>query len=84
MQEFGTSCVCDESIGGWACCIFHPQGIGLFNITVKNHILCHIAADSYNLNPAKSWCFASEDFLQKFACWCNALHMDRPLHTSKG
>ena len=35
----------------------------LFNFTVKNHCLEHIALDSEELSPTKTWAFASESFL---------------------
>ena len=37
----------------------------LFNFTIKNHILEHIAADAGALNPTWSWVFGGEDALQR-------------------
>ena len=37
----------------------------LFNFTIKNHALEHVALDSSELNPAWCWTFASEGFLAK-------------------
>ena len=35
----------------------------LFNFTIKNHALEHVALDSSELNPGWVWTFASEGFL---------------------
>ena len=37
----------------------------LFNFTIKNHILEHIASESAHLNPTLVWGYPSEDFLMK-------------------
>ena len=44
---------------------FHPQGIGLFNYTIKNHVMLHIGLDSDCLNPILGWSFGAEDFMQR-------------------
>ena len=42
---------------------FHVQAQGLFNYTVKNHVLDHIAAESSSCNPTWAWTFSEEDFM---------------------
>ena len=37
----------------------------LFNFTIKNHALEHVALDSQEVNPSWVWTFASEGFLGK-------------------
>ena len=60
---------------------FHEKGVGLFNYTVKSHILDHLALDSMVMNPTWTWCFASEDFLQKLRTLVQAsAHGSSPVH----
>ena len=44
---------------------FHSQRphIELFNYTIKNHYLIHIALMSKYLNPSLVWCYQGEDFV---------------------
>ena len=37
----------------------------LFNFTIKNHALEHVALDSFELNPTWTWTFPSESFLAR-------------------
>ena len=37
----------------------------LFNFTVKNHYLLHVAMLAKYGNPRKLWCYAGEDFMHK-------------------
>ena len=54
----------------------------LFNFTVKNHIMEHIALDSSTLNPALIWGYPSEDFLMKVrALVQSSCHGSSPLRT---
>lgn len=39
----------------------------LFNVTPKNHYMCHIAMRCGCFNPRRSWCYAGEDFMRHIA-----------------
>ena len=43
--------------------LLHAQAAAMFNYTIKNHILEHVALDAQKLHPMWSWTFASEDFM---------------------
>ena len=43
---------------------FHPQGIALFNTTMKYHYLMHSCLRSKLFIPIKGWCFGGESFLK--------------------
>ena len=44
---------------------FHPEGVLLFNHTIKFHALLHIGLISRFMNPRLAWCYAGEDFMMK-------------------
>ena len=44
---------------------FAENGIQLFNVTSKCHLVQHLALMSDILNPQVIWCFAGEDMMQK-------------------
>ena len=61
--------------------MFHEEGKALFHITIKSHVLLHIAQDSSRVNPLKTWCFAAEDFLQKVRLLVqHSSHGSSPIH----
>ena len=35
----------------------------LFGVTIKAHMLAHIALTCHHLNPVKGWCYQGEDFM---------------------
>ena len=37
----------------------------LFNFTIKNHVMEHIAVDASKINPCLVWGYPSEDFLMR-------------------
>lgn len=37
----------------------------LFNVTSKSHMVLHCVLTSMYINPARTWCFAGEDFMRK-------------------
>lgn len=46
------------------CTFYAAKGLALFNITPKNHYLCHIGIGAAWLNPRLAWCYAGEDFMR--------------------
>ena len=42
---------------------FHSKGELLFNFTIKNHYLLHIALYSRYISPQAAWCYGGEDFM---------------------
>ena len=39
---------------------YNKDGAMVFNLTVKAHLVCHIALRCHSLNPRRSWCFSGE------------------------
>eukprot|EP00973_Karenia_brevis_P044299 6137511-Karenia_brevis.AAC.1 len=37
----------------------------MFNVTIKSHMLAHVALLSRNLNPRAAWCYMGEDLMQR-------------------
>ena len=51
---------CMNSLMVW----YGERNIALFNITPKNHYLCHIGIAAKYLNPRRVWCYSGEDFMR--------------------
>lgn len=44
---------------------FHPQGLRLFNHTIKFHYMSHLSLISRRVNPRIGWCYSGEDLMQR-------------------
>ena len=63
---------------------FHPQGVNLFNYTIKNHYLVDAGLQAQHINPRKGWCYAGEDFMQKIRkLWQSSCHGASPLRVGE-
>lgn len=52
---------------------YNNLGYCLFNVTIKSHMMAHIAKDSKYLNPRRGWCYSGEHFMahmKKLAASC--------------
>ena len=39
------------------------SGRKLFNVTIKHHMLCHLAISAKYLHPRLGWCYMNEDYM---------------------
>ena len=71
---------CNQLIGALGA-HFHNLGHPIFNYTVKNHVLEHVALDSDRLNPVLTWTFSAEDFMLRIRHLVAAsAHGSSPIH----
>ena len=47
------------------------SGRKLFNVTIKHHMLCHLAISAKYLHPRLGWCYMNEDYMMWIRKLCS-------------